>query len=301
MKTVEITYRYHSANFTERARPTDAEAARARLDDGNRAFAALLDSLEVGRGTVRRIITVDPRDFGGATRNRVAPVQQPFAAVLGCSDARVPVELIFNEGPNDLFVVRVAGNGLGDEVLGSLKYAADHLGGSMKLVVVLGHSGCGAVSAAVDVFLDPSRYLGLTSDHALRAILDRLLIVVHASSSKLQETFGGEVTKRRSYREALIESAIVLNAALTAYTVQHALHDEEQAAGPRASYGTYVISTRRIWAPRTGSSDCDGLASPPANAAGFLDLGDAIVASPRIRQLLARDQIAREPRGRHVA
>ena len=81
------------------------------------------------------------------------PKQRPFAAVLGCSDARVPIELIFNEGPNDLFVIRVAGNGLGSEVLGSLKYAVEHLGGSMKIVAVLGHSGCGAVSSAVDVYL----------------------------------------------------------------------------------------------------------------------------------------------------
>jgi carbonic anhydrase len=301
MKIVEITYRYGGKDAQIRPRPGNADAACDRLNEGSRTIAALFGDLIEGSGTTQRIIAVDPRDLGLARGTPGVPEQRPYAAVLGCADARVPIELIFNEGPNDLFVVRVAGNGLGDEVLGSLKYAADHLGGSMKLVVVLGHSGCGAVSAAVDVFLDPSRYLGLTADHALRAILDRLLIVVHASSSKLQETFGGEVTKRRSYREALIESAIVLNAALTAYTVQHALHDEEQAAGPRASYGTYVISTRRIWAPRTGSSDCDGLASPPANAAGFLDLGDAIVASPRIRQLLARDQIAREPRGRHVA
>lgn len=301
MKTVEITYRYQAGPLVERERPGDADAARARLDEGNRAFATLLDSLEVGRGTVRRVIAVDPRDFGGATRDRVAPVQQPFAAVLGCSDARVPVELIFNEGPNDLFVVRVAGNGLGDEVLGSLKYAADHLGGSMKLVVVLGHSGCGAVSAAVDVFLDPSRYLGLTADHALRTILDRLLIVVHASASKLQQAFGNEVTKLPAYREALIESAIVLNAALTAYTVQHALHDEAQAAGPRTSYGTYVIATRRIWAPRAGSSECDCLASPPTNAAGFLGLGDAIVASSRIRELLARSRTTGAPRDLHTA
>ena len=75
--------------------------------------------------------------------------------MLGCSDARVPIELIFNEGPNDLFVVRVAGNGLGGEVFGSLSYAVEHLGGSLKLVVVLGHSGCGAVSAAVDAVLNP--------------------------------------------------------------------------------------------------------------------------------------------------
>ena len=301
MKTVEITYRYHADKVAERGRPVDADAARARLDDGNRAFAALLDQLEVGRGTVRRVIAVDPRDFGGSTRDGVKPVQQPYAAVLGCSDARVPVELIFNEGPNDLFVVRVAGNGLGDEVLGSLRYAADHLGGSMKLVVVLGHSGCGAVSAAVDVFLDPASYLALAADHALRAILDRLLIVIHTSATKLRLSHGSEAMKLPGYREALIEAAIVLNAALTAYTVQHALTEDGHATGLRASYGTYVISTRRIWAPRAGSGECDGLASPPANADGFFDLAEAIVQSPRIRELLAGGQAAASHRDRQTA
>src|SRR4029450_8434291 len=129
MKIVEVTYRYDGRAAAERERPADAEAARRRLDEGSRAFASLLAGLEGKGGTARR--------------------HRPYAAVLGCSDARVPIELIFNEGPNDLFVVRVAGNGLGAEGFGSLKYAADHLSDSLKLVVVLGHSGCGAVSAAV--------------------------------------------------------------------------------------------------------------------------------------------------------
>ena len=113
-------------------------------------------------------------------RGAGAAKQRPFAAVLGCSDARVPIELIFNEGPNDLFVVRVAGNGLGNDVLGSLRYAIDHLRDSLRLVVVLGHSGCGAMSAAVDSFLEPAGYLPLATNHALRSILDRQLIVVQA-------------------------------------------------------------------------------------------------------------------------
>src|SRR5205814_6799762 len=125
---------------------------------GSRAFAELLNDLgEEGEAT-RRVIRVDPRDlalFG----DEDAPKQRPYAAVLGCSDARVPIELIFNEGPNDLFVVRVAGNVLGNDVLGSLRYAADHLGDSLKLVVVLGHSGCGAVTAAVNTFLSPEAYI----------------------------------------------------------------------------------------------------------------------------------------------
>ena len=164
-----------------------------RLDAGSRAIAALLEGLKDGTGTAQRIITVDPRDLGLAAGNRGAPKQRPYAAVLGCSDARVPIELIFNEGPNDLFVVRVAGNGLGGEVLGSLKYAVDHLGDSLKLVVVLGHSGCGAVSAAVDVFLNPQAYLALAGKHSLRSILDRLLLVVHAAAKRMAAVRGPEV------------------------------------------------------------------------------------------------------------
>ena len=130
-------------------RPADAASARTRLSEGNRAFAALLDNLG-DDGPAQRIIPVDARDLGLAGDG--APAQRPYAAIVGCADARVPVELVFSEGPNDLFVVRVAGNVLGGDVLASLKYAVEHLGDSLKLVVVLGHSECGAVSAAVDVF-----------------------------------------------------------------------------------------------------------------------------------------------------
>ncbi len=73
--------------------------------------------------------------------------QHPFAVILGCSDSRVPPEIIFDQGIGDLFVVRVAGNIVDDTVLGSIEYAVDHLG--VHLVVVLGHSKCGAVQAAV--------------------------------------------------------------------------------------------------------------------------------------------------------
>lgn len=73
--------------------------------------------------------------------------QHPYAVILGCSDSRVPPELIFDEGLGDLFVIRDAGNVVDDEVLGSIEYAVEHLG--VRLVVVLGHEKCGAVSAAV--------------------------------------------------------------------------------------------------------------------------------------------------------
>ena len=285
MKIVEITYQYDGNVAAGRPRPVDSDAARSRLDEGSRVFSALLEGLADGSGTARRIISVDPRDLGIAPGDEPVPKQQPYAAVLGCSDARVPIELIFNEGPNDLFVVRVAGNGLGSEVLGSLKYAVDHLGGSLKLIVVLGHSGCGAVSAAVDVFLNPEAYLSLASKHSLRSILDRLLVVVHAAAKRMTAVLGHEVTRRRGYREALIETAIVSNAALAAYTVQREIGTDDPL-GLRAAYGVYLLSARKVWAPRSDSTEFGGLAYPPVDAAGFDDFADAVVTSERIASLL---------------
>jgi carbonic anhydrase len=126
MRTVEITCRYGDTDALVRPRPRDADAARLRLDEGNGVFANLLEGLADENGTARRIIEVDPCDLALLPGEQNAPKQPPFAAVLGCPNARVPIELILNEGPIDLFVVRVAGNGLGDDVLGSLRYAIDH-------------------------------------------------------------------------------------------------------------------------------------------------------------------------------
>ena len=180
MKTVDIIYRYEARDTSARPLPADSNAAVLRLNDGNRNFAALLDHVNNESG-IQQIIPVDPRDLGFTPDATETPKQRPFAAVLGCSDARVPIELIFNEGPNDLFIVRVAGGGLGLEVLGSLKYAVEQLGGTLKLIVVLGHSGCGALTMAVDVFLSPGYYLTVAAKHSIRSILDSSLIVVQGS------------------------------------------------------------------------------------------------------------------------
>src|SRR5262245_23257126 len=103
-------------------RPATPQAAVVRLTDGNCRFAA------------------DASDWAGG----VVPRQAPHSVVLGCSDARVPAELVFDAGPNELFVVRVAGNVLGDECLGSIEYALHSFQESVRLVAVVGHTGCGA-------------------------------------------------------------------------------------------------------------------------------------------------------------
>jgi carbonic anhydrase len=289
MKAVEITYRYEARDTPARPLPSDSDAARARLDDGNRAFAALLQSLTEESGAAHRIVHVDPRDLGLLPGDAGAARQHPFAAVLGCSDARVPVELIFSEGPNDLFVIRVAGNGLGAEVLGSLRYAVEHLGGTLRLIVVLGHSRCGALSAAVDVFLNPADYLPFATKHALREILDRLLVVVHTSARKLERTFGPDVVRRRRYRDALIEVSVVSNAALSAYSIQQAIGYSE-ATSLRTVYGIYLLESREVWAPCLGQPKGTGLTPAPRDLAEFVELGDAIVQSERIAFLIDPDR-----------
>ena len=79
-------------------------------------------------------------------RTELANTQHPFATIVSCSDSRVPPEIVFDQGLGDLFIVRVAGNVINDEGLGSIEYSVDHLG--TRLILVLGHQSCGAVKAA---------------------------------------------------------------------------------------------------------------------------------------------------------
>src|SRR5262249_46324192 len=170
---------------------------------------------------------------------------------------------------------------LGTEILGSLKYAVDNLRGSLKLIVVLGHCGCGALTTAVDVFLNPSSYLPLATMHSLRRILDGLLVVVEASASIFQRSFGMEIEHHPHHRDALIEASIVSNAALAAYSIQRELGTELQTV-----YGVYLLETRQVWALRVGEMKGIGLAPAPRDTAEFMDLGNAILQSDRIKSLL---------------
>ncbi len=108
--------------------------ALARLQAGNRRFVA--DDLHYCSMPTHH-----------ARRAELVAEQKPFAIILGCSDSRVPAEIIFDQGLGDLFVIRVAGNIVGPTQIGSVEFAADHFGTS--LIVVLGHSRCGAVAATI--------------------------------------------------------------------------------------------------------------------------------------------------------
>jgi carbonic anhydrase len=110
-----------------------ADQALARLMEGNKRYVGHKEQHP---------------DESMARRKELETGQHPFAVILGCADSRVPPELLFDQGLGDLFDIRVAGNVVDDAVLGSIEYAVEHLG--TKLIIVLGHEKCGAVSAAVE-------------------------------------------------------------------------------------------------------------------------------------------------------
>jgi carbonic anhydrase len=99
-----------------------------------------------------------PRDSSPAKRHELAAGQHPFATIISCSDSRVVPEYIFDQGLGDIFVIRVAGNVIDPVVLGSIEYGVEHL--HTPLLVILGHSQCGAVTAAVDALDEPHGNIG---------------------------------------------------------------------------------------------------------------------------------------------
>ncbi len=128
-----------------------ASEALTRLREGNQRF-------------VQNLAQPD----ASICRHLELAAQQPFAIILGCSDARVPAELIFDQGLGDLFVIRVAGNIVAPSQIGSVEFAAEHFG--TRLVVVLGHTQCGAVAATIEQLTKPIE----NQSRNLQSIVDRM-------------------------------------------------------------------------------------------------------------------------------
>ena len=127
--------------------------ALQRLRDGNRRF-------------VEHVVSLDAL-LSHARRAEQALAQSPFAVILGCSDSRAPAEFIFDQGLGDLFVIRVAGNIAAPSQIGSIEFAVERFG--VNLVVVLGHSNCGAVQATLEHCRNPAE-----TSPGLHAIVDRI-------------------------------------------------------------------------------------------------------------------------------
>ena len=168
-----------------------ATEALARLREGNRRFAAGAPSSTLLDNQARR--------------SALTTGQEPFAIILGCSDSRVPAEMVFDQGLGDLFVIRVAGNIVAPSQIGSVEFAAVRFG--TLLVVVLGHSQCGAVLATLEALEQPAEF----ASRNLRSIVDRVRPSVEALLA----------TGLKDDHEALVREAVRANVRVAADHLRH--------------------------------------------------------------------------------
>jgi len=177
---------------------TSAYEALDRLRDGNRRFVSDVRSLNGNANRTRR--------------QEVADGQNPFAIVLGCSDSRVPAEIVFDQGLGDLFVIRVAGNIVAPSQVDSVEFAAERYG--TRLVVVMGHSRCGAILATLEELERPAE----SQSRNLRSIVDRVRPSVEALLD----------TDLRHQPEALVHQAVRANIRVSASQLRHGSEVLEQ-------------------------------------------------------------------------
>src|SRR5438128_5283052 len=185
-----------------------ASEALERLREGNRRFVS----------DVRGSVALDIQKW----RSELAEGQEPFAIILGCSDSRVPAEIVFDQGLGDLFVIRVAGNIVAPSQVGSVEFAAARYG--TRLVVVLGHSQCGAILATLEELRTPTE----NQSHNLRAIVDRVRPSVE----------GLLATDLRHDSDALVKEAVRANIRAS---VNHLRHGSQVLEELIANEGLLVL------------------------------------------------------------
>jgi carbonic anhydrase len=251
MRTIDYIYRFDPKNPSLKPPPPDAETARQTLEAGNRMFANWMESCRTNRvaaGEPGYIVQCNGLEVGMNRAVGETPEQAPFAVVVGCSDARVPTEMLFGQGFNDLFVIRVAGNVLGDVCMGSIEFALTALSGSVRCVVMLGHFGCGAVTGAVDCYLRPVEFWSKSFPPMLKTILRRIFVAVRESANALREVWGPDARHIPGYREALIDIAVCVNAAHAAFDLR--LEVERASKGEiEVLYGVFSLHNHQVSMP----------------------------------------------------
>lgn len=173
---------------------TPAPDAITRLREGNARFVANVRSVDALASLGRRI---DPNER-----------QSPVAIILGCADSRAPAEAIFDQGLGELFVIRVAGNIVAPSQIGSVEFAAERFG--TQLVVVMGHSHCGAIAATVEQ-IEATAHDGPPASRNLLSITDRIVPAV-------RPLMGTDLTKDRA---ALLRAATRANVSASASQLRH--------------------------------------------------------------------------------
>ncbi len=193
-----------------------AREALALLREGNQRFVSDVSSRDSFESRARRI--------------ELATGQAPFAAILGCSDSRVPVEIVFDQGLGDLFVIRVAGNIVAPSQIGSVEFAAEQFGS--RLVVVLGHSCCGAIETTLQQLRRPVE----NQSRNLRSIVDLVRPAIE----------GLLTTDLKHDQQALLHAAVRANISASVRNLRHGsdiIENLIQNAGLRVVGAEYSLDT----------------------------------------------------------
>lgn len=193
----------------EHAKSVSPDDSLARLQAGNKRFAT--SKVTEGKPVAAR-------------RAETAQSQHPFAVIVGCADSRTSPELVFDQNVGDLFVIRTAGNLVGEHALGSIEYAVEHLG--TRLIVVLGHERCGAVSAALATATAPGHVNSLVRD---------IQPAVQATKGKAGD---------------LLELTIQENATQVAARIRSEAKLGELAKSVRVVVGVYDLDTGKVEWPK---------------------------------------------------
>jgi carbonic anhydrase len=215
------------------------------------------------------------------------PTQMPIAVMIGCSDARVPPEILFGVGLNDLFIIRAAGNVLGQEATGSLLYAVQTfappkhvLGRSLRAVVVVGHRGCGAVKAALQ-----AHQAGISVSSATGTPIDAILAQIGGQLSIGVRAFEARHGLGSSYRPEnlgpLLDLVVFLNTAEIARQAREAIDrwTPSTSAEVAVAYGVLDPLHRHVHARPVpqGTADHVGFAPPPVGREALAPLADELV------------------------
>ena len=289
---MDLIYRFDPHQSIKLPQELDVDSVVTMMQEGNERFVEMLQLLQqtiAGETSDQNlVIPVCTMSTGLPVIPGLIPTQSPFALVVGCSDARVPIEIVFDQFFNGMFVVRVAGNALSTEGLGSIQYAVKSMSDSLKLGLVLGHTGCGAMTAAVDSYLRPHDYIEIGFSHSLRSVLDRAMIAVRGADRALKMSTTSSMLSQARRREILIELTVYLNAAITSYQLQQEVRSMGSSQ-MRICYGVYDLADGHVRAcPAPGLEvPCRSggiFSDPPESPEGFVDL-----AREWVQQILGRN------------
>ena len=277
---MDLIYRYDPFQPIVVNRPANAEQAISALVEGNRRLVDLVRHMQNATlgdtMTGEIVVPINPVSLGlpffpapSWTRSR-----SPW-----CWGARMrgAAESIFDQSFNEMFVVRIAGNVLSTECVGSFTYGVRNFGKSLKVQIVLGHTGCGAVTAAVNTYLAPNEYANIGFTHALRTLVDRAMIAVRGAAKSIERCCGEDIVKHPNYRAALFGRGRVLKRGDhgAGFAAQLGAVSDHS---PPVYYGVCDLKTLLVTsAPVTPTTTEPDLRTAPTDANAFVELGKELV------------------------